>query len=87
MKNYFIDKYLTIYNKNKLQEIQHVQRFKVPDLDSALNFIKSSAVNYVENKRGFSAYESYKILIKEDHNNYKVYYKEVKENGEIIQNV
>lgn len=87
MKNYFIDKYLTIYNKNKLQEIQHVQRYKVANLADALNFIKSTQINYVENKKGFSAYESYKILVKEDNNNYKIYYKEIKENGEIIQNV
>lgn len=87
MKNYFIDKYLTIYNGKQFQEIQHVQRWRVPDEESAKNFIKAATVHFVENPRGFSAYESYKILIKIKNDNYKVFYKEATQNGEIIQNV
>jgi len=87
MKNYFIDKYLTIYNKKQLQDVQHVQRWKVSDLESGKMFIKAAPCNYVENGRGFSAYESYKMLVKESADNYKIFYKEITNGGKTKENV
>lgn len=87
MKNYFIDKYTTIYNKKQFQEMQHVNRWKVPDKESAIMFIKAAQVHCVENPRGLSVYESYKCLVKETSSDYKIYYKQITEGGEIKTNV
>lgn len=87
MKNYFIDKYLTIYEKKQFKDTQHVQRWKVSDLDSGKTFLKAVKCNYVENDRGLSAYESYKMLVKESADHYKIFYKEATKDGVIKENV
>ncbi len=89
MKNYFIEKYITYYTKNSIQDVQLIERFKVPDEKTGREFIKAADLHYVENPRGLSVYESIKMTVSERVNgvlNYKIYYKQY-ENGGIVSNV
>lgn len=89
MKNYFIEKYVTYYTNKKIENIQLIERFKVPDETTGREFIKAADLHYVENPRGVSVYESIKMTISERVNgvlNYKIYYKQY-ENGGIVSNV
>lgn len=85
MKNYYIDRFITIYNKGQLQETQKAERWQVLSEEMGRAFIAAKQPRAIENKNGLSVYESFSMVIKEE-GHYKRIIKEITPNG-VIENV
>lgn len=86
MKNYYIDRYVMLYNKGKLIQTEKADRWQTPDENSGIQFIASQEPAAIENKNGFSMYESFVMVIKNDGGHYKRIIKEATPDG-MISNV
>lgn len=86
MKNYYIDRYIMLYNKGKLIQTEKADRWQTPDENSGIQFIASQNPRYIENKNGFSMYESFIMVTKNEGGQYKRIIKEATPDG-MISNV
>ena len=84
MKNYYIDRYITLYNKNEIIETQKADRVQVPDEITGRAMLLSKQPQAIENKNGFSMYECYIMVIKNDDRQYKRLVNEITPQGIII---
>ena len=83
MKNYYIDKFIMLYNKNELIQTQKVTRYQVPTEEAGRRFIAAQVPNAIENKNGFAMYESFVMVTKNENGQYKRIVKEITPQGMI----
>lgn len=86
MKNYYIDRYIMLYNKGKLIETQKADRWQTPSEQAGRLFVANKEPQAIENKNGLSMYESYIMVIKNENGQYKRIINEITPQG-IIKNV
>lgn len=85
MKNYYIDRFLTVYNNGVFIDTQKVDRVQVMDAASGAQYIRSKTPQAITSKHGWSIYESYVMTVKTE-SNYKRFIKAITPDG-IICNV
>lgn len=83
MKNYYIDRYIMLYNKGKLIQTEKAERWQTPSESAGIQFIASQNPRVIENKNGFSMYESFVMVTKNEGGHYKRIVKESTPQGMI----
>lgn len=86
MKNYYIDKYVMLYDKGQLIQTQRANRWQVPNEETGRAFVAGQQPKAIINKQGFSMYESFIMVIKNEEGHYKRIINESTPGG-IIKNV
>lgn len=77
MEKITLKKQIYYYYKEDLQDIQEIYKKTFDNLDDALLILKSSKINYIENKKGISAVESFIILHQKDKDTFEKYTKTI----------
>lgn len=72
---YKIVKYNNYYFKNKFIRSSIVDHIYFKNLNDVKNYIKNIKLNYIENKKDISTYESIQCVINLTNTDYKIFYK------------
>ena len=72
---YKVIKYNNYYFKNKYIRSSVSNSVNFKNLEDAKNFIKNVKLNYIENKKDISVFESIQCVINSNSTNYKIFYK------------
>lgn len=86
MKNYYIDRYINLYDRGQLIQTQRAERFQTPSEQAGVQFLQSKTPQHIDNKNGLSMYECYIMVIKNEGGQYKRLINEITPQG-IIKNV
>ena len=77
MEKITLYKKINYYNKNDFINSEIVEKQLFNDLQEALDTMKNKKINYVENKKGLSAFEDLYIIHQKDSSNFKKYNKTI----------
>lgn len=83
MKNYYIERYITLYNKGEIVETQKAEKIQVPDEITGRALLLAKKPNAVINDKGFSIYEGFVMVIKDEERHYKRLINEITPQGTI----
>ena len=72
---YKVTKYNNYYFKNKYIRSSVSNSVNFKNLEDAKNFIKNVKLNYIENKKDISVFESIQCVINSNKTDYKIFYK------------
>lgn len=86
MKNYYIDRFIMLYDKGQLIQTQKADRWQTPSEQAGRLFVANKEPQAIENKNGLSMYESYVMVTKNEGGQYKRIIKEATPDG-MISNV
>ena len=77
MEKITLYKKINYYNKDSFINSDITEKKTFNDLTEALDTMKNKKINYVENKKGLSAFEELYIIYQKDANNFKKYNKTI----------
>lgn len=83
MKNYYIDRYIKLYNKNKLIQTERADRVQVQDEATGRTLLMNKTPHAVENGNGLAMYESFIMITKNADGQFKRYINEATPTGSI----
>lgn len=83
MKNYYIDRYIKLYNKNKLIQTERADRVQVQDEATGRALLMNKTPQAVENSNGLAMYESFIMITKNGDGQFKRYINEATPAGNI----
>ena len=83
MKNYYIDRYIKLYNKNKLIQTEKADRIQVQDETTGRTLLMNKTPHAVENSNGLAMYESFIMITKNSDGQFKRYINEATPAGAI----
>lgn len=63
--------------RGKITQSQAIYRQQFDDLNLAINILKNTDLQYVDNPKGLSVYEDAKIIYRKDNFNYKCFNKSI----------
>lgn len=86
MKNYYIERYINLYDKGQLIQTQKADKWQTPSEQAGILFLKSKTPKAIYNKNGFSMYECFIMVLKNEGGHYKRLINEITPQG-IIKNV
>lgn len=86
MEKITLYKKIDYYNKDNFINSDITEKKTFNDLTEALESMKNANINYVENKRGVSAYEELYIIHQKDSNNFIKYNKTINTVTKKIEN-
>lgn len=75
MNKIILTKQVNYYNKNDFSHSDIIEKKEFATIKDALKNLQSIKLNYVENKKGISAYEEASILYKDEDNHWLKYNK------------
>lgn len=75
MSKIYAKKIVRYYEKEKYQKTVLLEKKLFDTLEESLDYLKTTPINYIENKTGFSAYEEIYLLRKVKANHFMKYTK------------
>lgn len=83
MKNYYIERYINLYDKGQLIQTQKADRWQTPSEQAGKDFINNQTPKAIENKSGLSMYECFIMVTKNEGGQYKRLINEITPQGTI----